>query len=233
MALPTYNQSAVWHDYSSPGWYYLAFETRNRRELLGSSHTIETGTILNANGEIVRAVIASTPERYPFYQTDSDFIEPNRVNLLIEIHQHRFPSRPEVFETREAWLHYRRIMGTSLIVGNIKMTSAREINTLNQSSGKSVWSDKYYDRVLYEEDVVAVVREALRKGQPVTKEMLKPRRMTSQDFIMQAARRQQSPAVAETAFDNAIMISTSTGGVHRGVTDEVLTPVDETLPLLV
>ncbi len=185
MAHTGFIQRAHWHDYSAPGWYYLGFHTRKHIEVLGS-HS-ESGPILNANADIVRRFIEEAPERYPFFQTDSLLIEPSRVQMLIEILEHRFPARPEYFDTYEEWLHYRRVMGTSLLVGNIKTGSAKEINLANGWRGTSLWNRRYVDRILEDEEIIAAVRHALRNGLPVTMEMLKPKHRNTSGYLIRAA----------------------------------------------
>lgn len=152
-----------WHDYSKPGWYYLAYETRNSIKYFGDA--VKLGDDQAACRLIVNDAIAMLPERYPEIRLDTARVWPSSVHLLVQVLKHRYPARCGNFKTYEEWWIHRRTMTIPLISGFFETHSSQAINLQYGSPGQCVWKNRYGDRILEDMDAVSLVREIL-SGDP-------------------------------------------------------------------
>ncbi len=133
----------VGYDYSAPGAYFLTICTHEKRCFLsrinvGALHEAPAVS-LSPEGEIVRQVIESLPERFPALRVEKYVIMPNHVHLLLVITSDR--------ALREAPLRSDR--GRSLLakaVGYLKMNSSRQIRVWRPEL--VVWQRSFHDHIV-------------------------------------------------------------------------------------
>jgi putative transposase len=148
-------------DYSLPGKYFITLITHNREPLFGE---IEGGKMdLNEAGRLVEETWACLPRRYPQVETDSAAVMPDHFHGILRIkddeqtpviHEpvraiHELPLRE--IELAEQRRKQRRMMTLPLVVGYFKMNTAKRINILRGTAGKSVWRRNYFERVIRDE----------------------------------------------------------------------------------
>ncbi len=152
---------ALWHDYSTPGWYHLTFHTYKHHELF--SGLLSDSTEAQQHTEILQRVLVTVSEHYPCARIDTSRIQPSQLDLLIELMTHRNQVE-EPCQEYASWRYFRRTMTISLISGFVKMNSGYQINLLHKTNGQAVWQERYSDRFLKDEESVNEVRAMLREG---------------------------------------------------------------------
>ncbi len=161
----SFNRSP-YHDYSEPGTYHLVLPVRKGSPPLGE---YRGGVLrLSAYGEEFIDFIGSAQHRQPHVRVDAMNILPMAVVLVVTIVSRRNIIRRVAMRMLER-LYRRRTMMIPMFVGQLKMSSARRINTLRGVRDKSYWRIGYMDRVVYDEAEVAqlideVAREFLHVG---------------------------------------------------------------------
>ena len=133
-------------DYSDPGLYYVTLCTQNRDPLFGAVNDGEM--TCNPLGAIVWHTWSHLPARFPGISIDSAIVMPDHFHGIIVIHDHTIT----VGAVHEPPLHPhpqpRRIMTIPLIIGYLKMNTAKQINLLRQTPGEQVWQRGYFDKIL-------------------------------------------------------------------------------------
>src|SRR5690606_25825957 len=97
----------IGHDYETPGYYFITFATKNRRQILG---TINGDLmILSTTGRAVEGMIRGLPKNIGQIGIDSFAIMPDHVHLLLYIPIDKDPiSIPDVIRLikgRSATIH--------------------------------------------------------------------------------------------------------------------------------
>jgi len=134
-------------DYNQPAAYFITLTTQDRRQLFGSIH--EGQMICSRYGSVVWDVWRSLPAKYPDIDIDSAVVMPDHFHGIIIIKDmvgaiHESPLRIGVDESPLQ----RRKMKLPLVVGYLKMNTARKINRLRGTPGQTVWQRGYYDHIL-------------------------------------------------------------------------------------
>jgi REP element-mobilizing transposase RayT len=138
------------YDYSQPGAYFVTLVTRGRECLFGSIHHDEMQ--LNETGKIVRKAWFDLPNHYAYIELGTFCIMPNHMHGIIYVIGDNL-NDTSVGAIRESpLLQQRRRMTISLIVGRIKMNSAKRINLMRETPGIPVWQRNYYDHVTRNDD---------------------------------------------------------------------------------
>jgi len=133
------------HNYSEPGTYCLRLETAGEEALFGEER--DGGLRLNAFAEIAFEKLALTVQRYPCLRLDAARFTPNALEILVTITEHRNHSAAHPEKWRNP-LRARRLMTIPLLVGFLKMNSARAINTARGTTGRAVWTRRYRDCIV-------------------------------------------------------------------------------------
>ena len=138
------------YDYSLPGGYFVTICTHNRECILGD--IVDSKMRLNDFGQIVCEQLLSLPKRYDHASVESSVIMPNHVHAIIVLSEIDSRDVGAGFETRpytQAPFPTRHAL--TEIVRGFKTYSARTINRLRESPGRSVWQRSFYDRVIRDE----------------------------------------------------------------------------------
>ncbi len=156
-------------DYSSEGAYFITICTKNKEKVFGN---IIDGKLLNNKpSEICRAVWLDLPNYYPGCILDAFVIMPNHVHGIIIVDMTSSDDRPLVdhqVETihelslragRPSGRRERRQMLIPKMIGRFKMQTAKQINLLQNTSGKPVWQKNYYDRIIRDENELNRIRQ--------------------------------------------------------------------------
>jgi REP element-mobilizing transposase RayT len=145
------------YDYSQPGAYFVTMVTYQREHLFGK---ITNGEMrLDDAGKIVWEVWQSLPGRYPSISLDEAVVMPNHFHGIVIIEEnpvaairpiavaaiHELPLPPQ---NKEAYRLARRRMTIPMVIGYLKMNSAKRINILLNSSGVPIWQRNYYERIV-------------------------------------------------------------------------------------
>lgn len=161
------------YDYSQPGWYFVTICTKNRREVFG---VIKNGQmVVNQCGKIVVEVWWDLPRHYACI-LDAFVIMPNHVHGIINIPDRMYIPHHIVAEE----LHHHNaaaglrpaaarregdgVLHASLIeiIRALKSFSARRINELQKTQGRSVWQRSFHEHILRGEYDILSVREYIR-----------------------------------------------------------------------
>lgn len=155
-------------DYSDPGAYFVTLCTHDRLPLFGE---ITDGKFHgNDYSRIVWEIWRSIPDRYPQISIDAAIVMPDHFHGIIIIHEqptlnivgavHEPPlhnndgsfidagNEPPLQESPQPHPQPRRIMTIPLVIGYLKMNTAKQINTLRGTPGDRLWQRGYYDRIV-------------------------------------------------------------------------------------
>ena len=158
------------YDYSNAGAYFVTLCAFQHECLFGE---VTVGDMrLNDAGRMVIAIWDSLPQRYEGVDVDAFVVMPNHIHGIIVINDpvgaiHESPAfESPAFESdvksgaiRESPLQNRRAMTLSKIVGYLKMNAAKEINQFRDNPGVPVWQRNYYERVIRDEQELAMIRQ--------------------------------------------------------------------------
>ncbi|RKY34778.1 MAG: transposase [Candidatus Omnitrophota bacterium] len=160
------------YNYTQAGYYYVTICADNRQELFGNIK--QNQMVLNKYGEIVEIYIQDISNKYPNAKLDTYIIMPNHVHIIIQIvgaiHESLVSNQIQINNQknidnsnraiRELPLRIkRRKMLLSKMVGYIKMRSAKQINILRNTTGKSLWQRFFYDHVIGNDKSLYEIRE--------------------------------------------------------------------------
>ncbi|HOJ04163.1 MAG TPA: hypothetical protein PK916_09180 [Bacteroidota bacterium] len=133
------------HNYSEPGTYCLRLDAEGGEALFGE----ERGGVLrlNAFAEITFEKLALAVQRYPCLRLDAARFRSDALEILVTITEFRnhTAAHPEKWENL---LRARRMMTIPLLVGFLKMNSARAINAARGTTGRAVWTRRYQDCIV-------------------------------------------------------------------------------------
>jgi REP element-mobilizing transposase RayT len=168
------------YDYSQPGAYFVTMVTYQREHLFGKITNSEMR--LNDAGKIVWEIWQSLPKRYPHISLDEAVVMPNHFHGIVIIEENpvgtihelslrdELPLRDELLEpvarihefspqTKESYRLARRRMLIPLVIGYLKMNSAKRINILLNSSGVPIWQRNYYERIVRNDQAYNAIRQ--------------------------------------------------------------------------
>jgi putative transposase len=136
------------YDYSLPGAYFVTLVTLQRAELFGSIREGEMD--LSTAGEAVMEVWRCLPGRYPQVETGAAVVMPNHFHGIVVIGSvvgaiHELPLQ----QTQQM---ERRRMTLPLVVGYLKMNSAKRVNEMMGTQGTPVWQRNYYEHIIRNEE---------------------------------------------------------------------------------
>ncbi len=143
------------HNYSAPGTYCLRLETAGDEALFGEER--DGALRLNAYAEITFEKLALAVQRYPCLRLDAARFAPDALEILVTITDYRNHSAAHP-ESWEHPLRARRKMTIPLLVGFLKMNSARAINTARGTRGRAVWTRRYHDCIVEDTGEVEKIR---------------------------------------------------------------------------
>lgn len=142
------------YDYSSSGAYFVTVCSDFRRHVFGRIKGMEMK--LNRFGIAVQSVWDHLERHFPEIALDQFVIMPNHIHAIIWILDRSVLAglRPapdpigrkaafKAASTTEPKIHC-----LSDIVRSLKGFSTREINALRGTSGKTVWQQNYYERII-------------------------------------------------------------------------------------
>ena len=143
------------YDYSQSGAYFITIVAHGKQMLFGE---VVMGEMhLNQYGKIIEDVWNALPSRYPEIELGPFVIMPNHIHGIIEIHEvgaiHELPL-PSTNEWKQ-----RRKMRIPLVVGYLKMNSAKSINLLRQTPGQPVWQRNYYEHIIRDEQDLQMISD--------------------------------------------------------------------------
>lgn len=159
-------------DYSDPGLYFVTLCTQGREPLFGEVNNGEMKC--STFGNIVWETWKHLPIRYPGISIDSAVVMPDHFHGIIVIHDypssvgaiHELPLHatprtdraPSPHNENELPVRHtgnelslrarRRLMTIPLIIGYLKMNSAKQINRVRKTPGEHVWQRNYFDKIL-------------------------------------------------------------------------------------
>ena len=120
------------YDYSSPGYYFVTFCTKDRVQILGR---IASGNefkppemVLNRFGEAVRSCIEEIPAHYPSIQVVKYVVMPNHVHLILTFSSEN-TGNPAL----------------STVIQQLK-------RAVSVRTGKAFWQPRYYEHVIRDEN---------------------------------------------------------------------------------
>lgn len=140
-------------DYSSPGANFVTLCTQNGDPLFGEVNNGEMRC--SPFGGMVWGMWKSLPARYDGISIDAAIVMPDHFHGIIVIHDQ--PSsvvgavhEPPLLKQPPLRNHPqpRRIMTIPLIIGYLKMNTAKRINDVRGTPGERVWQRGYYDRIV-------------------------------------------------------------------------------------
>ena len=143
------------HNYSAPGTYCLRLETAGDEALFGEER--DGALRLNAYAEITFEKLALAVQRYPCLRLDAARFAPDALEILVTITDYRNHSAAHP-ESWEHPLRARRKMTIPLLVGFLKMNSARAINSARGTTGRAVWTRRYHDCIVEDSGEIEKIR---------------------------------------------------------------------------
>jgi len=149
-------------DYSQSGAYFVTICTQKRECFLGES--AEGKVDLSPYGDIAAKYWRQITERYLTVELGEFVVMPNHVHGIVSIQSdssgtdgvgaiHELPLQQQPRQKA------RRRMLLPKIIGWFKMNSAKQINELRGTPGKTVWQRNYYEHVIRNEESLNRIRE--------------------------------------------------------------------------
>ena len=143
------------HNYSAPGTYCLRLDTAGEEALFGEER--DGALRLNTFAEITFEKLALAVQRYPCLRLDAARFAPDALEILVTITDYRNHSAAHP-ESWEHPLRARRKMTIPLLVGFLKMNSARAINSVRSTTGRAVWTRRYHDCIVEDAGAIQEIR---------------------------------------------------------------------------
>ncbi len=135
------------YDYTQSGAYYVTLCTEYRICLFGK--IVEAEVELSSFGKVVHNCWEGLPNHYGNVELDVFVIMPNHIHGVIVLNN----DNPIQGNSKD------KLHGLSEIIRGFKTFSAREINQLRNTSGKTIWQRGYYDHIIRNEKSVGKIRE--------------------------------------------------------------------------
>jgi putative transposase len=140
-------------DYSDPGMYYVTLCTNVRDPLFGE--VINGEMRCNQFGAVVWQTWKTLPVRYLNISIDAAIVMPDHFHGIVVIHDQSVEFHSSVVgAVHEPPLRStphpqpRRIMTNPLVIGYLKMNSAKRINEIRGTPGEHVWQRANFDRIV-------------------------------------------------------------------------------------
>ncbi|RPJ47970.1 MAG: transposase [Chloroflexi bacterium] len=128
-------------DYSEPGAYYITIVTDNRAGILS---TIRDGAIvLSLAGKAFFQIWQNLPRHYHHLALGDIVIMPNHIHAVLYLNPGNIQPEAAISE----------------IIRALKSYSARRINSLRHTPGKSVWQRDYFERIIRDQEELDRIRE--------------------------------------------------------------------------
>ena len=140
------------YDYTEAGAYFVTICTQDRTCLFGD--VVDEEIRLNEAGQVVQAVWDELPNHYPNVELDEFVVMPNHVHGIIVIVGADVGAGFKPAPTIPVKRH-----GLAEIVRALKTFSARRINELRGTPGRSVWQRNYYEHIIRDEESLNRIRE--------------------------------------------------------------------------
>ena len=140
---PLHNRRSIrlpYFDYSEPAEYFVTLHIHRNQptRLFGEIHNDEMS--LSPAGQIVSRVWQNLPARYPQILLGPMAIMPNHFHAIIIIN--------DADQNTQSDPSHRRQMTLPLVVGYLKMNTAKQINLLRGTPGVPVWQRDYYEHII-------------------------------------------------------------------------------------
>ena len=151
------------YDYSRIGAYFITICTYEKEYIFGNVENERMS--LNQFGKMVLEYWNSLPGRYTNIELDAFVIMPNHVHGIIKIIEivgaiHELPLQTANINPKTE----RRRMLIPKVVGYFKMNSAKQINTLRNTTGMPVWQRNYYEHIIRNENKLNKIREYIQNN---------------------------------------------------------------------
>lgn len=130
-------------DYSQPADYFITIVTHQRERIMGQIQDAEM--IPSANGRIVLDLLNALPGKYPLIALGPYMLMPNHLHMIITITDYA-PAPSELPQLCHQGT--RRKMTLPLVIGYLKMNTARQINLLCKTPSTPVWQRNYYEHII-------------------------------------------------------------------------------------
>lgn len=142
------------YDYSFPGEYFITVCVKNRLCLLGEIKDEEI--LLSDAGTVVFNWISNLALKFPAITVNHFVIMPNHIHLIIEIAENKDvlleATENESMVDLQMNMIKRRKMLLPKAIGYLKMNSAKEINSIYNTSGTPFWQSNYYEHIIRDEN---------------------------------------------------------------------------------
>ena len=141
-------------DYSKGGLYYLTICTQDRKKILSnvvgegfplpsSSVNPKTELKLLYCGKVADKWINKIPENFPGTYVDCYVIMPNHIHIILRITPNAAGGRGDPSPTG---------ISTNSVVGWLKYSITKEINSKTDRAGEKVFQRSYYDHIIRDRD---------------------------------------------------------------------------------
>jgi len=145
------------YDYSQPGAYFITFVTYQREPLFGEIKDSEMR--VSDYGKIVWEVWHSLPVRYAQISLDSAILIPNHFHAILIINDPiSFGGAIHELPQHESDPLSRRWMLLPLVIGYLKMNTAKQINFQRGTIGVPVWQRNYYEHIIKSEKEYLIIQ---------------------------------------------------------------------------
>ncbi len=163
------------HNYSSPGWYYVTICAQNRRCLFGE---IQAGEMkLNELGNIVKKEWLKTTKIRKYVNLDEYQIMPNHFHGIVAIKNdvgaychtpdgsnNKYESEPQSGLCNKPLHCQSPSMGLGAIIRGFKSACTKQINQLQNISGRSIWQRNYYDHIIRNKTDLGKIRRYIKNN---------------------------------------------------------------------
>jgi REP element-mobilizing transposase RayT len=149
------------YNYSDEGTYFVTICTKGHKCIFGD--VMDGGIRLNEYGKIAEACLLDIKNHIDKIELDSFVIMPNHIHGIICIKydtnlgaRHAVPLQDA--SKRES---FGRPISSPLstVIRSFKSAVSRQINKIENTSGKTIWQRNYYERVIRDEDELDRIRE--------------------------------------------------------------------------
>ncbi|MBV6517536.1 MAG: hypothetical protein HCAMLNBO_00090 [Candidatus Brocadia fulgida] len=166
------------YDYTRPGAYFATICTEKRVRLFGNifNETMQ----LNRYGNIIQTCWNKLPHNFLSVKLDTFVVMPNHLHGIVIITERDYNDgdggRGEAFTSPDELPphsdmvnalplqsttqppHGTKSGSLGAIMQNFKSVSTRKINTMNNTTGDSLWQRNYYDHIIRNERALNIIR---------------------------------------------------------------------------
>ena len=152
------------YDYSTPGKYFITFNTWQKRHTLGK--IINGEMQLNDYGKMIELTWLDLINHNSNITLDEFIIMPNHFHgiIILKRQNGRIPNPPNKGRNRVPPQH--RSHGLSEIIRQLKAYSTRRINILRGTPGKPVWHRGFNDKIIWTDEQLSNTRRYI-KNNPI------------------------------------------------------------------